>query len=220
MSVFSYLRVSNDKLDLKNQQHANWEYANAHKLGNLIEVQDIISTRKKMEARKIYTLLTETSQRGDTVIASEVSRLGRNTLEVLELAKIASERGIKIIITKQNIQFSDSIESKIYVTVLGLVAEIERDFIQQRTKTALSNRKAQITERGYFISKTGKRRTSLGNEKGSKYKLKLDKQAEEIDRLLTLGLTKINICRAVGCSQPTLERWLKRTNRSRRQIVV
>ena len=45
-------------------------------------------------------------------------------------------------VAKTGLVFDDTMQSKIVATVLGLVAEIERDFISARTKEALAKRKA------------------------------------------------------------------------------
>jgi DNA invertase Pin-like site-specific DNA recombinase len=128
----------------------------------------------------------------------------------LEISKHAIENKINLFIAKQNLIFDDSIQSKIYTTILGLVAEIERDFIQQRTKTALDKRKSEIKEKGFFISKSGNKRNQLGNAKGTKYKLALDDKKEEIHNLFNLGVSKSAICKIVKTTYPTLKLFLER----------
>ena len=79
--------------------------------------------------------------------------------------------------------------------VLGLAAQIEREFISERTKEALARRKAE-----------GKR---LGRKPGTKLKSKkLDAHAKAIRDYQTMGLSKVAICKLVGCSRPTLDAWL------------
>lgn len=52
-------------------------------------------------------------------------------------------KGIDVYIAKQNIQLDGTMQAKITATVLGLTAEIEREFISMRTKEALAVRKKQ-----------------------------------------------------------------------------
>ena len=97
---------------------------------------------------------------------------------------------------KQNMVFDDSLNSRITATVLGLAAEIEREFISMRTKEALAKRKAE----GMV----------LGRPKGKAKKVKLDKHSKDIRRYLELGISKRAICKLVGFSPSTLYEWIER----------
>jgi DNA invertase Pin-like site-specific DNA recombinase len=77
-----------------------------------------------------------------SALVSEVSRLARSTLQVLEIGRECIEKGVQLHVTKSNIVFDNILQSRIVAVVLGLVAEIERDFISSRTKEALTKRKA------------------------------------------------------------------------------
>jgi len=73
-----------------------------------------------------------------------LSRLGRSILEILEILKTSSAKGIKIFGVKENRAINGkTIESKILSTMLDLVSEIERDLISRRTKEALAAKKAK-----------------------------------------------------------------------------
>jgi len=63
--------------------------------------------------------------------------MNRNTLL---LTCECIERGVHLHVAKNGIVFDDTMQSKVVATVLGLVAEIERDFISARTKEALAKR--------------------------------------------------------------------------------
>ena len=88
-------------------------------------------------------------------------------------------------VSKNGIVFDDAMQSKIVATVLGLVAEIERDFITSRTKEALANGKAEGVE------------------------LRLDPQANKIDEYLKLDIDKRAIAKLLDVSPNTLYAWLK-----------
>lgn len=70
-----------------------------------------------------------------------MSRIARSTLQVLEVLEVCMAKGIDVYIAKQNMQLDGSMQAKITATVLGLAAEIEREFISMRTKEALAARK-------------------------------------------------------------------------------
>jgi DNA invertase Pin-like site-specific DNA recombinase len=96
MANIGYIRVSSDQQDLEKQRYLLLEYANSHKLmiDEFIEVE--ISSRKTTELRKIDELLQK-AKRGDSVIVAELSRLGRNMLETLNIINTLSEQGITIV---------------------------------------------------------------------------------------------------------------------------
>ena len=77
-----------------------------------------------------------------------------------------------------------------------LTAEIEREFISQRTTEALAKRK----EAGL----------PLGRPKGSVNRTrKLDTKKEEIRDLLAKNVHKTSICRMFDCTPQTLYTWME-----------
>lgn len=197
MTVYAYLRVSTDEQDVDNQRHGILEYANIHNLGSLEFVEDRASGKTNWKERKSGELLQKTLQPGDTILFAEVSRMARSVLQILEMLAHCAEHEITVHIVKQNMVFDDSLNARITATVLGLAAEIEREFISMRTKEALAKRKAE----GMV----------LGRPKGKKAKkVKLDKHAVEIRKYLDLGISKRAICKLVGCSPSTLYEWIER----------
>jgi DNA invertase Pin-like site-specific DNA recombinase len=134
---------------------------------------------------------------GDLVIFAEISRMARSTLQVLEMLECCMRRGISVHIAKQQMILDGSMPSRIAATVLGLAAEIEREFISLRTTEALAKRKAE-----------GK---PLGRPKGRKStSLKLDASEALIQIYLAKGISKRSIAKLLDCSPSTLYDWLER----------
>lgn len=210
MTVYAYLRVSTDDQDVQNQKHGILEYANQHQLGNVIYQEDTASGKTNWKKRKLGELLNETMTEGDTLIIAEISRMARSTLQVLEALQIAAENGVNIHIAKQKMIMDNSMQSRITATVLGLAAEIEREFISIRTKESLAKRKQELEEKGYFINSKGKKVTSLGRPKGKASTTKLDKYDTEIRDYLKKGISKRSIAKLVDCAPSTLYDWLER----------
>ena len=210
MATYAYLRVSTDEQDLESQKHGILEYANAHDLGKVVYVEDTASGKLNWTDRKLGELINETAVAGDTVVFAEFSRIGRSTLQVLEVLKQGVELGIQIHIAKDKIVMDDSIQSTIYATVLGLAAEIERNFIALRTKESIAKRKLLLKEQGYFINAQGEKVTSLGRPRGKASTTKLDKREKEIRDYLKKGVSKRSIAKIVECAPNTLYSWLKR----------
>ena len=103
--TLGYLRTSTDKQEINNQRLEILEYARKEdlKVSDFIEVQ--ISSRKSVKDRKIDELLGKL-QNGDIVVATELSRIGRSTIEVLSIVKELVQNGVDIIFIKQNIKIT------------------------------------------------------------------------------------------------------------------
>jgi DNA invertase Pin-like site-specific DNA recombinase len=86
--------------------------------------------------RKIADIL-DTAQKGDNIIVSELSRLGRSMLECMEILSIATQKGVNLYAVKGDWQLNNSIQSKIIAMAFSMAAEIERDLISKRTREAL-----------------------------------------------------------------------------------
>ncbi|MBE9045886.1 recombinase family protein [Pleurocapsales cyanobacterium LEGE 10410] len=191
MTIYAYLRVSTNQQDVDNQRHGILEYANQKSLGHLEFVEDSVSGQKRWRDRELGKLLTKTSQSGDTIVFAEISRMARSTLQVLEILECCMQRGISVHIAKQRMVLDDSMPSRITATVLGLVAEIERELISLRTTEALAKRKA-----------AGK---TLGRPRGKRSaSLKLDAKEQEIKMYLAKGISKRSIAKLVDCAPSTL----------------
>jgi DNA invertase Pin-like site-specific DNA recombinase len=123
----------------------------------------------------------------DTLIVTELSRLGRSTSEVIALINELIQRNIRVIVSKQNLDIAQhDMNSKIIVTLFSLFAELERDLVSLRTKEALAAKKAQGVK--------------LGKPKGTIQASKFDGDRERIEELLALGLSVRKIAKLLGYS--------------------
>ncbi|EMM4514128.1 recombinase family protein [Salmonella enterica] len=195
---YAYLRVSRDGQDPDNQRFGLLEYANAKGFAPLHIEEERASRAKDWRTRKIGKLIEQAAP-GDIILTPEISRLGGSALAVLDILKTASERGVVVHITKQQIIMDGSLQSDIMATALGLAAQIERHFIQLRTTEALQ----VARERG----------TQLGRPKGSTGTvLKLDEQLEQVQAYVNLGLPLRRSAELLNVSPHTLRLFLKRRN--------
>jgi DNA invertase Pin-like site-specific DNA recombinase len=210
MANFAYLRVSTDKQEVDNQRFGILEYANNRGITDLIFVEDSISSSVSWDERGCGKLIKETAKKGDVIIFAEVSRLARSTLETLQAVKIIDEVGVDVHVAKEHMQFDGSMNSTIMATMFGLAAEIEKRFIQLRTKEALAHKKHLLETQGYFINKKGVKCFALGRPKGKNEKVKLDDHRTEILEWLDKGLSKRAIATLLDCSKSTLYDWFKR----------
>jgi len=192
--TIAYLRVSTTDQDIEKNKFDILQLANDRQLGNVEWVEETESGRVSWRKRKIAAIIDEAIE-GDTLIVSELSRLGRSMLECMEILSIASQKGLNIFAIKGNWQLDNTIQSKIIAMAFSMAAEIERDLISQRTKEALAARKA-----------SGK---PLGRPRGIG-KSKLDQHRLEIEALLANGSTQRFIAERYDTTEANLSRWMKK----------
>jgi DNA invertase Pin-like site-specific DNA recombinase len=192
--TIGYLRVSTNDQDLEKNKADILHLANERRLVPVDWVEEKISGTVHWQKRKLGEVMA-TLQSGDTIIVSELSRLGRSTLQILEVMKEAKERDIAVHAIKGGWSLNGSMESKIVLQVLAMVSEIERDLISARTKEGLKARK----EAG----------VKLGRPKGPG-KSKLDIHRTDIVEDLNRGVTKTRIATRYGSTPENLHNWLKK----------
>ena len=191
--IYGYTRVSTDQQNTENQKHEILTFAKSQNLTVNKWVDEVISSRKSLKERRLGKTLKHL-KKGDILIASEISRLGRNLFEVMGILQSCLEKDCQIWTLKEHYRLGADIQSKVLAFAFSLAAEIERQLISQRTKESLKR-----------IKDEGKH---LGRPHGFSYK-KLDKKHENIKELLSKGISKAEISRLVGCSWITLHRYIQ-----------
>lgn len=182
--IIAYIRASTDKQDLNNQKLEIFEFAKKNKLEVDDFIEMTISSRKTSKERRIDEMLSILDD-ADTLIVTELSRLGRSTAEVIGLVNELIKKQVRVIAIKQNLDMKQhDMTSKVMITLFSLFAELERDLISLRTKEALANKKAQGIQ--------------LGKPKGTIQTSKFDKDVVKIKALLTLGLSVRKIAVFLG----------------------
>ena len=93
-----------------------------------------------------FNKLLNTINSGDTIVATEVSRLSRSTQHLCEIINIVKEKQIKLIIGNSiTIDYSNGEPdpvTKAFFMMSGVFAELERDMISARIKSGIKNAKA------------------------------------------------------------------------------
>lgn len=191
--IYGYIRVSTDKQNVANQKHEINLFAKQNNLRINFWISETISSRKSLKERKLGVLLKHLKS-GDILITTEISRLGRNLLEVMSILQYCLEHECQIWTLKENYRLGADIQSKILAFAFSLSSEIERQLISERTKNSLQRLKDE-----------GKH---LGRPFGVRYN-KLKKHENEIKIMLTQNLSKAEIARRMNCSWATLSRFIK-----------
>ena len=190
---YAYIRVSTDHQNVENQQHEILTYTQNHNIKIDRWVSETISSRKPLTERKLGKLLKRL-KKGDVLIATELSRLGRNLLEVMGILQHCLEKDCQIWTLKENYRLGADIQSKVLAFAFSLAGEIEKNLISERTKNSLKRLKDE-----------GKH---LGRPHGFSYQ-KLEKKHNKIKELLDKGVSKAEIARLMGCTWVTLHRYIK-----------
>ena len=173
--IYSYIRVSTDSQLIQHQKEEINRYCNLNNLSidETIEVE--LSSRKDARVRRIHELVSLLKP-DDILIITELSRLGRDTGQVINLIDTIINKNVEVRILKQNLYIKNNDPmQKMMVTMLSMFSEFERDIISQRTKESLKG----LKDRGI----------QLGKPKGVIQKSIFDKDRERIVELLELGLS-------------------------------
>ena len=184
--IIGYIRVSTEQQSMNNQKHKLLEYAQNNKI-MIDEFIELEISSKKDQKDRLLDKVFEKLNSGDTFICTELSRLGRNMLEILNLIEKFNKAGIKLIFTNQPELSTNKNEalSSLLLAIYGYFAQTEREIISQRTKQGLAAARA-----------SGK---ILGRPKGVKNKNRvLDPFKDEIKKYLEMQLMQTNILKIIN----------------------
>ena len=82
---------------------------------------------------------------GDTIVATEVSRITRSTKQLCEIIELAKDRHIKLVLGSFIVDCTKELDpmTEGMLKMMGLFSELERNIISQRVKSGLQNAKAK-----------------------------------------------------------------------------
>ena len=191
MRTVAYLRVSTAQQDVRSQRLAMLEYARQHDL-RIDEFIEATASGQASEKRRRLDELLNGLQRGDRLIVSELSRLGRSLGQIVAILDALAKAGVAFVALKENIRVEGKrdIQTKVMTTLFALFAEVERDLIAERTREGLAKARA-----------SGRK---LGRPKGSLGVSRLDGKEDEIRHFLELGVSKTAIAKITGVSRTAL----------------
>ena len=195
---YGYIRVSSDRQTVENQRFEILNFC--EKEGIVVNgwIEETVSGTQLYSRRRLGTLLKRI-KKGDLIICSELSRLGRNLYMIMEILSICMKRECRVWTIKDHYRLGEDIQSKILAFAFGLSAEIERNLISQRTREAL----ARIKSEGKHV----------GRQYGSRncqQVYALYKHDKFIREALSTGCSQYFISRKIKCNRNTLRRYVKR----------
>ena len=140
--IYGYIRVSSDKQTVENQRFEIKKFCIVNNLHIDGWIEETISGTKSYDIRRLGQLL-KVVDHGDTIICSELSRLGRNLFMIMEILSVCMKKECRVWTIKDNYRLGDDLQSKVLAFAFALSAEIERNLISQRTREALARLKAE-----------------------------------------------------------------------------
>jgi DNA invertase Pin-like site-specific DNA recombinase len=196
VKTLAYIRVSKDSQDVRNQRLAILEFARQEQLTLTDFMELSVSARRSPKERQIDVLLARLDA-GDTLVVSEVSRMGRSVGEIITVVDTLVKQRVRFLAIKEGIRLEgqQDLQSKVMVTLFSLFADIERELISLRTKEGLAAARA-----------AGKH---LGRPKGKLGWSKLSGKEGEIHKLLQLKVSKASIAKITGVDRSTLAHFLR-----------
>lgn len=193
--IYGYIRVSTDKQTVENQRFEINKFIKKTKFKVDEWIEETISGTVSPKKRNLGKLIEKT-KKGDLIICSELSRLGRNMFMIMSILNILMERGVIIYTVKECYRLGEDLTSKVLAFAFSISAEIERTLISQRTTEALRRKKAEGVK--------------LGRPKGRvSAHHKLTGCDNKIKMMLAEGYPKTLICKQLNVSPSTLYLYLK-----------
>ena len=149
--------------------------------------------RDRIELNRLLNVVSS----GDTIVATELSRITRSTKDLIEILEIAKEKHLKIILGSfvcdcSSEQLDPMTEGML--KMMGVFAEMERNIISQRVKSGMKNAK----EKGKKIGRPETTKDNIPDKFWKYYKMYQDKQ-----------LNVVEFARVMGCARSTIYKYLE-----------
>ena len=189
--IYGYIRVSTDSQTVQNQKIQIKKYCKDKRLHNIKWFSETISGTIAPEKRKLGELF-EMVKEGDVIICTELSRLGRSMIMILNELDYCLKRNVKVVAIKENFTLDDSIACTALMLAFGLSAELERKLLSERTKMGLSRARLK-----------GKR---IGRQKGEKpHYFKLTPHKTKIRQYMKEGRSIYSMAREFNVTWQTMK---------------
>lgn len=196
--VYGYIRVSTNKQTVENQRFEIEKYTERTNLIIDEWIEETISGTISPKKRNLGKLISKT-KKGDIIICSEISRLGRSMFMIMSILNTLMENEVLVYTVKEGYKLGQDLQSKVLAFAFSISAEIERTLISERTTEALKRKKAEGVKLGRPL---GKRNESY----------KLNDYKDQIIQWMDEGKSKTYIFKALNVSSQTLYTFLERND--------
>lgn len=177
----AYARVSTERQELDRQIDA------LQKAGYDKLIEEKFTGTKRDRAG--LNQLMDTVREGDTVIVESISRLGRNTLDILTVVEKFNEIGVKFVSLKESMDTSTP-TGKAMLQMMMVIAELERNLTVQRVKEGLESAKRRGKKLGRPKIADDKVKVALRMHDSGEYSVK--------EIIETTGVSQGSLYRAIN----------------------
>ena len=199
--VFLYSRVSTSQQTLAQQERTAYEWLNAHNM----KVDEVVSDEGisggvSYADRNLGKILLPKTREGDMIIVSEISRLGRSMFNISELIhKELKPRKIRLVCVNMGIDLNCAKMTAIdelIISNFSFAAQLEKQLISERTRSALCIKKAQGVKMGgasekYKQNREKKSKEQIKQEHMRKGETKRSRYHDNIDTKTFLRVLKM-----------------------------
>ena len=148
---------------------------------------------KNMNRPELQRMLSE-AQEGDTIYVHDFSRLARSTKNLLDIVEQLKEKKVFLVSNKENID-SSTPTGKLMLTMIGAVAEFERENMLERQREGIA-----IAKPNGAFKNCGRKNKEVDRESF----------LDCFDKMLNGMMTKVEMAARLGVSRPTLDKMIAR----------
>ena len=165
--TYCIIRVSTDYQTYERQAEILKEHGYVNGVNNCEYIEETY-TGKTTKRPVFYDLIHNRLQKGDTIVATELSRISRSVKDWSELIDfLLYKKEVNVIIFKENMHLKANGEmdamTKLILNISAIFAQFERDIISERTKESLRAKKVNGTKSGRPIGKPRNKYSSKEN---------------------------------------------------------
>ena len=182
----AYIRVSTV------EQNTDSQKALLEKYNIDMPFEEKVSGKNREDRTELKAMLNYV-RKGDTVYVKDLSRLARNTKDLLDIVALLEKKGVTLFSIKENIDTSTHI-GKLMLTFLGAIYQFERDNLLERQKDGIAIAKMK------------------GKYKGRKKVPKPDNFSEIYKKWRNREITSIGAIRQLGISEYAFYKFVREEN--------
>lgn len=182
----AYIRVSTV------EQNTDSQKALLEKYNIDMPFEEKVSGKNREDRTELKAMLNYV-RKGDTVYVKDLSRLARNTKDLLDIVAFLEEKGVTLFSIKENIDTSTHI-GKLMLTFLGAIYQFERDNLLERQKDGIAIAKMK------------------GKYKGRKKVPKPENFSEIYHKWRNREITSISAIRSLGISEYAFYKFVREEN--------
>lgn len=191
--IYGYCRCSTNetKQDISRQER-DLKALGVTEKKNIFKEYESGTKIHRVELERLLYLVKE----GDTIVATEVSRITRSTKQLCEIIELAKERRLKLVFGSFIVDCTKELDAMTegMLKMMGVFSEIERNMISQRVKSGVANARAK----GKIVGRPTLRFKDIPQKVQDKYEL-----------YKSGAMSKVDYAKVCNISRPTLDKYLR-----------